>query len=58
MTNVFAVRDTDGQPGHEQVVFCQDTQSGLRAIIAIYSTALGPALGARASIRIRMRMRP
>jgi valine dehydrogenase (NAD+) len=31
--------------GHEQVVFCQDTQTGLRAIIAIYSTALGPALG-------------
>jgi valine dehydrogenase (NAD+) len=31
--------------GHEQVVFCQDTASGLRAIIAIYSTALGPSLG-------------
>jgi valine dehydrogenase (NAD+) len=45
VTNVFAVRNDDGQPGHEQVVFCQDTQSGLRAIIAIYSTALGPALG-------------
>jgi valine dehydrogenase (NAD+) len=33
------------ETGHEQVVFCQDKQSGLRAIIAIYSTALGPALG-------------
>lgn len=31
--------------GHEQVVYCQDEPSGLRAIIAIYSTALGPALG-------------
>jgi valine dehydrogenase (NAD+) len=31
--------------GHEQVVFCQDPQTGLRAIIAIYSTALGPGLG-------------
>jgi valine dehydrogenase (NAD+) len=31
--------------GHEQVVYCQDDASGLRAIIAIYSTALGPALG-------------
>src|SRR5688572_24937561 len=30
---------------HEQVVFCQDPASGLRAVIAIYSTALGPALG-------------
>jgi valine dehydrogenase (NAD+) len=31
--------------GHEQVVFCHDEASGLKAIIAIYSTALGPALG-------------
>ncbi|MDP5181276.1 Glu/Leu/Phe/Val dehydrogenase dimerization domain-containing protein [Blastococcus sp. BMG 814] len=31
--------------GHEQVVFCSDPRSGLRAIIAIHSTALGPALG-------------
>jgi valine dehydrogenase (NAD+) len=33
------------EPRHEQVVFCADPTSGLRAIIAIYSTALGPALG-------------
>jgi valine dehydrogenase (NAD+) len=32
-------------PGHEQVVFCNDPSTGLRAIIAIYSTALGPSLG-------------
>ncbi|MGE5830005.1 MAG: Glu/Leu/Phe/Val family dehydrogenase [Micromonosporaceae bacterium] len=32
-------------PGPEQVVFCQDRPSGLRAIIVIHSTALGPALG-------------
>lgn len=38
MTKVF------GAP-HEQVVFCHDEATGLRAIIAIYSTALGPALG-------------
>src|SRR5580692_9088320 len=31
--------------GHEQVVFCQDAPTGLRAIIAIYSTRLGPGLG-------------
>jgi valine dehydrogenase (NAD+) len=31
--------------GHEQVVFCQDKETGLRAVIAVYSTALGPALG-------------
>lgn len=31
--------------GHEQVVFCQDANSGLRAIIALSTTALGPGLG-------------
>lgn len=31
--------------GHEQVVFCSDSQVGLRAIIAIHDTSLGPALG-------------
>lgn len=39
MTDVF------GSGDHEQVVFCHDKPSGLRAIIAIHSTALGPALG-------------
>jgi valine dehydrogenase (NAD+) len=32
-------------PEHEQVVFCNDPATGLRAIVAIHSTALGPALG-------------
>jgi len=31
--------------GHEQVVFCQDSETGLKAIIAIHDTTLGPALG-------------
>ncbi|MDH3259837.1 MAG: leucine dehydrogenase [Acidimicrobiia bacterium] len=31
--------------GHEQVLFGHDPESGLRTIIAIHSTALGPALG-------------
>jgi valine dehydrogenase (NAD+) len=35
----------DGLDGHEQVVICQDERSGLHAIIAIHSTARGPALG-------------
>lgn len=30
---------------HEQIMFCHDAPSGLRAIIAIYSTQLGPGLG-------------
>lgn len=30
---------------HEQVMFCQDRDTGLKAIIAIHNTVLGPALG-------------
>jgi leucine dehydrogenase len=30
---------------HEQVVFCNDNTTGLKAIIAIHNTVLGPALG-------------
>ncbi|MBY5160975.1 Leu/Phe/Val dehydrogenase [Salsipaludibacter albus] len=35
----------DNVDGHELVVFANDEASGLRAIIAVHSTALGPALG-------------
>ena len=31
--------------GHEQVVFTRNEETGLRAIIGIHSTALGPSLG-------------
>ena len=31
--------------GHEQVVFCHDKDTGLKAIIGIHNTVLGPALG-------------
>jgi leucine dehydrogenase len=30
---------------HEQVVYCYDKETGLKAIIAIHNTTLGPALG-------------
>ncbi|NVJ59265.1 MAG: Glu/Leu/Phe/Val dehydrogenase [Gammaproteobacteria bacterium] len=39
---VFNLRAYDD---HEQVVFCSDSESGLKAIVAIHSTALGPATG-------------
>ncbi len=39
---VFSRADHDD---HEQIAFCSDASSGLRAIVAIHSTALGPALG-------------
>ena len=31
--------------GHEQVVFVAEPKVGMRAVIAIHSTALGPSLG-------------
>jgi valine dehydrogenase (NAD+) len=31
--------------GHEQVAFCSDPDTGLRAIIALHDTSLGPGLG-------------
>ena len=31
--------------GHEQVVHCYDEATGLKALIAIHNTALGPSLG-------------
>ena len=31
--------------GHEELVFCSDKTTGLKAIIGIHSTVLGPALG-------------
>lgn len=39
---VFSMRDF---ADHEQVVFCSDDKSGLKAIIAIHNSNLGPALG-------------
>ncbi|WP_203338216.1 Glu/Leu/Phe/Val family dehydrogenase [Nocardioides limicola] len=37
--------DVLGSSAHEQVIFCRDEATGLRAIIAIHDTTLGPALG-------------
>lgn len=41
----MSVFDAIGDRSHEEVVFGNDPVSGLKAIIAIHSTALGPALG-------------
>jgi leucine dehydrogenase len=40
--NLFAEVKTTN---HEQIVFCNDNASGLKAIIAIHNTVLGPGLG-------------
>ena len=55
MQGVFDIQETTennntvirqmSEMGHEQIVFCNDPAIGLRAIIAIHSTVLGPALG-------------
>jgi len=46
LRRIFA-SESEAAPGdsHEQVVLCHDRDSGLKAVIAIHSTALGPALG-------------
>ena len=49
---IFETLDTYG---HEQVVFCHNKDAGLKAIIAIHNTVLGPALGGRACGRTRPR---
>ena len=41
----MGVFDAIGSRGHEELVFGYDPASGLKSIIAIHSTALGPALG-------------
>ena len=42
MTQVFAEIES---MGHEEVLYCYDRAVGLKAIIAIHNTVLGPALG-------------
>ncbi|TCW38772.1 leucine dehydrogenase/phenylalanine dehydrogenase [Laceyella sacchari] len=42
MRDVFALME---EHGHEQVVFCRHARTGLKAIVAIHNTTLGPAIG-------------
>ena len=55
MFEVKAFQDTDlaanpviaqmSKFNHEQILFCNDNATGLKAIIAVHNTVLGPALG-------------
>ncbi len=53
ITNIIDTADLKNDPvfgqlsfdGHEQIVFCNDEDTGLKAIIGIHNTVLGPALG-------------
>jgi len=45
MRSPRSVFDRVIQGEHEQVVYCYDKPTGLKAIVAIHNTALGPALG-------------
>ncbi|WGQ08812.1 Glu/Leu/Phe/Val dehydrogenase [Pedobacter gandavensis] len=42
---VNSVLDQLSAAGHKKVVFCNDPDTGLKAIIAVHDTTLGPALG-------------
>lgn len=44
-TNLEGTLGNMFQMGHEQVVFCNDRETGLKAIIGIHNTVLGPSLG-------------
>ncbi len=41
----MGVVDLISMMGHEQVLYCHDKETGLKAIVAIHDTTLGPALG-------------
>jgi leucine dehydrogenase len=43
--NTNSIFEKVSQMGHEQVVFCHDAETGLKAIIGVHNTILGPALG-------------
>ena len=44
-TTQMRIFETLAEHRYEQVVFCHDKYTGLRAIIVIHNTTLGPALG-------------
>ena len=41
----MGVFDEMAKKDHEQLIFCYDEESGLKAIVAVHDTTLGPALG-------------
>ncbi|MGH9188147.1 MAG: Glu/Leu/Phe/Val family dehydrogenase [Acidimicrobiales bacterium] len=45
MSSTTELLDLAAAHGAEQVSFCADERSGLKAIVAVHSTLLGPALG-------------
>lgn len=45
LTKIAPVFGQTSFDNHEQVVFCNDKDTGLKAIIGIHNTVLGPALG-------------
>ena len=42
--NEVQVLDSSIYSGHEKILFCKDTSTNLKAIIAVHSTKLGPDL--------------
>src|SRR5690242_1595708 len=44
-TGAFDYVDYMGRHGHEELATCIDRETGLRALVAIHDTTLGPGLG-------------
>ncbi len=45
INSTSSVLEQLSQSGHKKVIFCNDPATGLKAIIALHDTTLGPALG-------------
>ena len=45
MQNNFNLSDKIFNQDHEQIVYCSDKDLGLKAIIGIHDTTLGPSIG-------------
>ena len=43
--NEIQVLDRSSFEGHEKILFCNDSKTNLKAIIAVHNTKLGPGLG-------------
>jgi leucine dehydrogenase len=41
----LTIEELDAGADHERVLFCQDPEAGYRSVIAVHSTAAGPAVG-------------
>ena len=53
--NDLSIFNNTSNHKHEQVTYCYDEYTGLKAIVAIHSTVLGPALGGHTDLELYYR---